>query len=301
VAAGLFNPITGRKFVKTWKADVLFPFLSGFYNKAEHTLGARFFHPMNIYRPFVSIEEQNEWSAKASEPDFQHFIKEVRTQTIDPDLFTDHYGGILLNQSGYLDIKTYLSSARNFFTSLGVFEESYISSLDVAGPTSDDGFRKIILCDGLGSLTKKYFDFLPFRPVKGELLEVKSETHLNFILNRGVFVIPINKGMLRVGSTYNHQVNLEKTRKGRNEIINRLSQIFQPEISVHNHYVGVRPATKDRRPFLGIHPENKRWIIFNGMGSKGASLTPYLAFHLIEHLEKGRPLESAVDIKRFVS
>ena len=30
VAAGLFNPVTGRRFVKTWKADVLFPFLHNF-------------------------------------------------------------------------------------------------------------------------------------------------------------------------------------------------------------------------------------------------------------------------------
>ncbi len=50
VAAGIFNPITGRKMVKTWLADALFPALFGFYRQAERDTKASFFHPTDIYR-----------------------------------------------------------------------------------------------------------------------------------------------------------------------------------------------------------------------------------------------------------
>ncbi len=33
IAAGLYNPVTGRKMVKTWKADSLFPVIKPFYQE----------------------------------------------------------------------------------------------------------------------------------------------------------------------------------------------------------------------------------------------------------------------------
>ncbi|HEX6890914.1 MAG TPA: FAD-dependent oxidoreductase, partial [Chryseolinea sp.] len=59
VAAGLFNPITGRKMVKSWLADKLFPFLHQYYREVETLTACKFFYPMPVYRPFISIEEQN--------------------------------------------------------------------------------------------------------------------------------------------------------------------------------------------------------------------------------------------------
>ena len=35
VAGGLYNPITGRKMVKTWNCDALFDYLIPFYNAFE--------------------------------------------------------------------------------------------------------------------------------------------------------------------------------------------------------------------------------------------------------------------------
>ena len=42
VAAGLFNPITGKRNVKTWKADILFPYMKNFYRELEDFLGIKF-------------------------------------------------------------------------------------------------------------------------------------------------------------------------------------------------------------------------------------------------------------------
>src|SRR5689334_13087073 len=67
VAAGLFNPITGKMMLRTWNADKLFPYLHKFYREAEHTTGEKFFYPTSICIPFVSVEEQNNWMIKSEE------------------------------------------------------------------------------------------------------------------------------------------------------------------------------------------------------------------------------------------
>ena len=59
VAAGLYNPITGRKMVRTWLADELFPNLSKFYQDLEKKLDTKFHFSKTIYRPFNNVEEQN--------------------------------------------------------------------------------------------------------------------------------------------------------------------------------------------------------------------------------------------------
>ncbi len=64
------------------------------------------------------------------------------------------------------------------------------------------------------------------------------------------------------------------------------------------HVAGVRPAVKDRRPYIGASKKHSNLFIFNGLGTKGALLAPYWAEHLAEHLMLGKPLDAAVDTRR---
>jgi glycine/D-amino acid oxidase-like deaminating enzyme len=43
-----------------------------------------------------------------------------------------------------------------------------------------------------------------------------------------------------------------------------------------------------------LHPQHKNLGIFNGLGSKGISLAPYWANHLVEHILEKKPLDSEV-------
>ena len=42
VAGGLYNPITGRKMVKTWNCDQLFDYLIPYYRDLQYRLGVNF-------------------------------------------------------------------------------------------------------------------------------------------------------------------------------------------------------------------------------------------------------------------
>jgi glycine/D-amino acid oxidase-like deaminating enzyme len=68
---------------------------------------------------------------------------------------------------------------------------------------------------------------------------------------------------------------------------------------VVDHQAGIRPAIADRRPVIGRHPDFKPLYIFNGLGSKGAMLTPTLAQIFINQLDSESILDKETDPSRF--
>jgi len=65
------------------------------------------------------------------------------------------------------------------------------------------------------------------------------------------------------------------------------------------HLASVRPATLERRPFVGFHPVHPAVGILNGMGTKGCSLAPYFAHQLVEHITQGIAIRPDADVRRF--
>ncbi|TDQ16487.1 glycine/D-amino acid oxidase-like deaminating enzyme [Algoriphagus boseongensis] len=303
VAAGLYNPVTGKKMVKSWIAEKLFPELEQFYIELEQKIGSDFLIEKNIYRPFLSIEEQNEWMGHSSDPLIHLFIEEIFTESQHPEL-RDPFGGVLLKKSGWLDIPTYLEGmAKHFGEKLKLenFEEELLEKTSNGWNYKDFSFRGIIYCNGLAAMKSRFFSFLPFAPVKGEILEVEQDFDPAWIINRGVFRVPLEEGVFRVGSTYTwHDLEIGPTESAKNELITKLEHLVRVPIkSIKSHRHGIRPATKDRKPFLGKHPIEAGVYIFNGFGAKGVSLTPYFSAMMRDFLIENRPLDTEVDIKRY--
>ena len=80
-----------------------------------------------------------------------------------------------------------------------------------------------------------------------------------------------------------------------------MADLVKFKFEVVDQKAGVRPATRDRMPFIGIHPEHSQIGIFNGFGTKGVSLVPYLANQFVSMLKKQANLDPVVNIRRFFS
>jgi glycine/D-amino acid oxidase-like deaminating enzyme len=143
---------------------------------------------------------------------------------------------------------------------------------------------------------------LPFRPVKGELIITTFTPFLEFIFNRNLFILPYKNEIHKVGATYDwDEIDANPTKKGKNILENKLKAVLNVNFKTVDHYAGIRPATKDRRPFVGMHPDFKNLGIFNGLGSKGVSLGPYFARKFADYVENGIEFDVEADIKRYIS
>jgi glycine/D-amino acid oxidase-like deaminating enzyme len=69
--------------------------------------------------------------------------------------------------------------------------------------------------------------------------------------------------------------------------------------TILEHFAAIRPATLERRPFVGFHPVHPQIGILNGMGTKGCSLAPYFARQLVEKLKGTGTINPLADISRF--
>ncbi|QCK14340.1 NAD(P)/FAD-dependent oxidoreductase [Mangrovivirga cuniculi] len=306
-AGGIINPITGRRMVKTWNADELFPVLKDFYNSWEAILNCKFYHQKNIYRPFLELSDLNDWLAKYDDPEYLDYVKKVEKGPILEKKLQNPHGGLLLKNSGYLDIPVFLKNAQKYIEDKGtlvikefLYQDLFHSENHITwnGKEYDD----IVFCRGANERHSEIFGWLPFRPNKGELLNIKIDLNIDFGITRGKFLMPVAKGFFKLGATYdNHYDHEEKTFEAKQKILNDLKNFLDTEPEVSDHFVGIRPATKDRKPIIGKHPEINNVFIFNGLGAKGVSLSPWCAKELSGQILENKPIDKRVNIDRFFS
>jgi glycine/D-amino acid oxidase-like deaminating enzyme len=162
--------------------------------------------------------------------------------------------------------------------------------------------NKIIFCEGWQAVKNPFFNFVPFRPVKGELLTLKIENlKCNYLLNKDVFLLPLGKNIFRLGSTYDwDDLAGEPTESARAFLLSKLASFLNTKVEVIDHQAGVRPAIADRRPVAGLHPDYPQLAIFNGLGARGVMIAPWLGKQFLELLLHLKPLNEEIDLNRFV-
>lgn len=304
VAAGMVNPFASKGLIKTWMAETIFPHLHSFYASAERLLQTNFFFPALIYRPFLTIEEQNHWIATTSDPSIAYFVDATFTTSTYGNQIHDPLGGIVARWGGYLDANLYLDSVRNWLVDLESFRGkrfniSELNETEAGVSYQDIHASKAIFCTGIP--TASDFGWLPVIKLKGEVLQIKLNEVPDLIYNRGVYAVASGQPMIyKAGSTYQLKNITEGiTEAGRNELEIKLKQLFKLPFETVGQDWGLRPTTIDRKPVLGYWPGFENRIIFNGLGTKGVSLAPYFSGVLADWLEGKIELKKEVNIKRF--
>ncbi len=306
IAAGLFNPITGKRMAKTWMAELIFPYLYDFYKQAEEKTEQNFFYPLPLYRPFSSVEEQNEWMARSADPTFIGYVEKISTQSSLTHI-RDDYGGLTLKHCGYLHTTHYIDAVRKLIQKNNTFVDEHFDESEVRFHDDFVAYKsfkasKLILCQGERARQSKWFSWAPILPLKGETIKIETEYLSQQIINRGVYIVPSGLNELRVGATYDFKdAEPLVTLAGRKELEEKLDELIKFPYQVIDHEWGIRPVTPDRRPLIGAHPILKLLIIFNGLGTKGVSLAPYFSEILVRWMEGEIDLNKDINVSRYKS
>ncbi len=298
VASGILNPITGKRFVKTWMADELLPFAQQTYCEIETVLGKQFYKQQSIYKLFQSVKEQNDWSGRAADENYTRYLQNQEVVFLAESKMVNPFGTFEINGGGKLNTISFLKSYRAFLKNKSVLEERFFSETEALNSKIP-----VIFCDGFYASQNTFFSDLPWQVVKGEHLLVRiPDFYENKIISGDTTISPTEeKDVFYAGGTYEwNNTDPSTSKEGRDELERSLKKMLACDFEVLAHKAAIRPAVKDRRPFIGFYHEHSHVGIFNGMGTKGFSLSPYFANHFAEHLVNGKPLNSEVDIKRFL-
>ncbi len=305
VAAGLINPVTGRRVVKVWMDDVLLPFAEQAYNSIGAYLNVHAMDKKKIIdffpNPFMKESFLKKLALKEdyiTMVDDEHFLKEYFHYEFGSGII---YPGYIVHLSNILPAwKNYLLSNQlliqeNFDTGELNVTKNQVCYKSITA-------KRIIFCDGADGIHNKYFSLLPFALNKGEALIIEAQGLPDeHIYKKSLMLAPVaEKGYYWVGTNYIWDFEDEQPTEA---YINSTEKILKSWLKVPfkivEHRAAVRPATVERRPFAGFHPVHQNVGILNGMGTKGCSLAPYFAHRLCEHILYKKPLEKEADISRF--
>ena len=305
IAGGLYNPVILKRFTKAWEAEKQLQLAMPMYKQLEKKLNVKLDYKTSVYRLFSSIEEQNNWFQASDNPILSYYLSTTLVKEISPYLKNKFGYGQVMN-TGRIDTATlvknyklYLKHHNNLINQSFIYDELQIVNDKIMYQNFEA--KHIVFAEGFGLNQNPLFNYLPLDGTKGELITIYApDLKLDIVLKSSVFLIPLGNDLYRLGATYNWNDKTTKiTKEGKNELLDKLTQILTCDFEVVDHMAGIRPTVKDRRPLVGEHPKHKNLYVLNGLGTRGVMIGPYVAHQLFNFIEEGKALDKEVDIKRY--
>ena len=287
ISSGIINPITGRRFVKSWNYDEVVKDALEVYRQMEAMLDIDIINPIEIVRTLYTILDENILAARALEdPDYCN--QEVTDQSLLDSINSEVSGFASLN-GWKVNVALLLSKAKSYFSDHGQMIDSNFrfDSLKLKEGIAkyhDIAADHIIFCEGWKGKYNPYFQGLDFDPAKGEVLIVRIKgLTLTSIFKHKLFIVPTSEPNLYwVGSSNEWNTDDEAPSAEKREYLeSTLRGFLQLPFEVIEHQSGIRPSNDRRRPVVIRHEEHKQMIFLNGLGAKGVSLSPHFVKQLI--------------------
>jgi len=304
ISSGIINPITGRRYVKSWMFDQLLPVALQFYKEVGELLGLQIIEPKKVLRALGNVLEENIWHGQSSKPDYEGFFGEI----ISDSFFTEHFKNDLVlgevKNTYQVSILDFIITARDYFKANDMFITSHTTLDDFAIGESvrfqNIQADSIIFSEGWKVIKNPLFENLPFDPTKGEVFICDlPEYKLTEVVKNQKFIVPWGD-QYWVGSTNQNKSTDDHTSpEKQEELVRFLDEIVKSPYSITRKVTAVRPSTKQRRPIIGLHPDYLNVYLLNGLGTKGASLGPYFSKMLADLIVHKKALIDEVNMARF--
>lgn len=294
VAAGLINPVTGMRLVKSAEVEHLLPCALRCYEHLSQFFKQEFYVEKPMHRLLDNELLLANAHKRLADPAYDGYVKTIINNSAHCYLEQQH--------TGYLRTRLLVSCLKQYFIEQGCYRQSAVNYEDIQLLPSLSwqgmSFKKILFCEGHHATHNPWFSWLPFQLVKGEILSLKHQSPLpDVIYNFGDWLIPLDKQRIRLGASFDREhLNTEPTLKAKNTLLQSLehSGIQLSELSVIDHLANIRPCTLDKQPFIGEHPRQSQLAIFNGFGAKGSLQIPKLSQLFADALINHSPYPSSI-------
>jgi glycine/D-amino acid oxidase-like deaminating enzyme len=305
VAAGVINPVTGRRYAYTWMIDEIMPFAVQAYEEMGKYFDTPFVFQKSVIDFFPSPQMRNAFIDRLTEDDT--FLHSYPDQNHFNPYFNYDFGCGEIKPAYTVHLQLVISSWRKKLQELHTIKEEKFNVNELKAEKDFISYQnitaqKIIFCDGTDGVNNPWFQMLPYAPNKGEAIIIECEDlTTEHIFKKSLALVPLPKeNAYWVGSNYQWEFeNDQPSQQFYQHATTILNGWIKKPYKVLEHKAAVRPATLERRPFVGFHPQFQNIGILNGMGTKGTSLAPFFAHQLAQHLVYNFPIAPEADVHRF--
>jgi glycine/D-amino acid oxidase-like deaminating enzyme len=307
VAAGIINPITGIRFVKSIDVETLLPTAHNCYAQLSAFFGQRFYCDKPMLRIFRDEAELAHCKKRQGQADYAPYLGKLASPDQQIAEFSTPFGFIEQQQTGRLLTVPLLACLKQFLVEHDGYRQGTVDyqaiQLGSVVHWQDITAKQLIFCEGHQASQNPWFSWLPFQPAKGEILTLAHQTVLPCtIMNYGNWLIPVEPGKVRVGATFDREhLDAQPSQQGKESLLKTLKPLCPnlAQATVADHQAGIRPCTQDRYPFIGTHPQHSQIAVFNGFGAKGSLQIPWYSQRFADFLLCNNPLPASCDIHRY--
>ncbi|MGD2116742.1 MAG: FAD-dependent oxidoreductase [Chromatiales bacterium] len=308
VAAGLVNPVRGKRLLLAEEINQCLPYAHQFYRQLEQQCKRQLFVDMDMLRLFKDEQQQQYFAQRRQDPVYQSYFKAFDRQHRYASQLDMPHGATWQQGTGYLLTTGLLDGMaeqleQQHSLQRQAFDYNEVQLRDGKVQWRHYQAQHCVFCEGYQAISNPWFDWLPWQPAKGDILTIESEqASVEHIINRGNWLIPIGANRYKTGAT--HDWNLDSTQPNpaaQQQLLQSCKALFiqPPDCKVVNHETGVRPATRDKQPFIGFHPQHQQLLMFNGFGAHGSLMMPFYASQLSRVLQNEGSLPKSVDVQRY--
>lgn len=284
ISSGILNPVTGRRYASSWRYDELIAAATVFYGE--------FLKPIRLEKYFTPYKEES--SIDNIIRGKENYLSKINEHWLE------------VKASYQLQTGAFI----NYYTDLLSEKHAVIHQAFDHGDLLPDGnawtyrgriYSQVLFAEGIFVRNNPFFNYIDFQPNRGEalLLDIYANKP-EAVKKYGKFICPFGE-QFWVGSSFDKvdfQVPLT-TEKTKQDLIQALPNLLEGnDYKVLSHLGALRSTTYDRRPIIGEHPVHKGLFIFNGFGTKGASLIPWCAMELFGTVSDSKDLYHEISILR---
>ena len=207
IAAGIINPVTGRRFVYSWMIDTVMPFAVNTYEEIGLYLNKKLIDKKDIIDFFPSAQMRDGFVTRLTENDT--YLHTFPDQNHFNQYFNYDFGCGRISPAYTANLQTLLPAWRLFLKEKDTliddtFEAKHLSVTNSTVTYKNITADKIVFCNGLEAMHYSWFKNLPFSASKGEVVIIESEALTNeHIFKKNFTLVPLpEKGRFWVGSSY---------------------------------------------------------------------------------------------------
>jgi glycine oxidase len=307
VAAGIINPITGKRLATSPDFGEYKDYASKRYRELEGILGTQFYRETRVLRILKDDKELAVYEKRNAEEAARLWLGELHPSGSFGSNLADPYGSFEILGAATLDTVKFLQATRSWLQAQGCLSQEVFRHEDLIPDRNHVSwggrdYGCAIFCEGYRIRDNPWFRHCRMELAAGEIQTIRTMASLpQGILNAGKWLRPAGAAETYLaGSTYRWEgLESPPSQDGLEEMQQGLGKFLAAPYEVLDRQTGIRPVSKDRKPIMGRHPEHPCLAVLNGLGSKGSLLAPLLAHNLASHLQGVGRLMPGTEVSRF--